>query len=79
MNEPKHYPKRPAWTCLDCGEPWPCQRARDRLTAETGGGTALAVLLSTYLGEFVRDLPGRTEGSFDRFLGWTRAQDPGLK
>ena len=76
MSQLEHYPRQPDWACLNCGEPWPCEPARDWLMAETGGGTALAVLMSTYLGDFVRDLPGRTAGSFDRFLGWTRVQGP---
>jgi len=67
-----HQPVRPGWTCEDCGRDWPCEAARSRLTAETGGGTRLAVLMWCYLEDFCGDDLGRSAGTFDRFVGWTR-------
>ena len=72
VSQPEHHPRRPEWTCADCGEVWPCASARDRLLAETGGGTALAILMWTYLEDFLREVVGQSAGVFDRFLGWTR-------
>ena len=76
MSEPEHHPQRPEWICRDCVESWPCKPARELLLAETGGGTTLAILMWTYLEDFVRDVGGPPTGAFDRFVGWTRTQDP---
>jgi hypothetical protein len=72
MGEPQHQPRRPEWTCEDCGELWPCEPARCRLRAETGGGTTLAVLMGAYLEDYLRDVLDGVAGAFDRFIGWTR-------
>lgn len=72
MGQPQHEARRPAWTCEDCGEAWPCESARDRLRAETGGGTRLAVLMWSYLESFFRDIMDSSTGAFERFVGWTR-------
>lgn len=73
MSEPQHQPARPEWTCEDCAEEWPCELARSRLRSETGGGVALAMLMVAYLEDFVRDVPSRATGEFDRFVNWTRS------
>jgi hypothetical protein len=71
--ENAHRPKRPQWDCEACGEVWPCPPAREVLALETGGGTALAVLMWTYLEEFALDSgSGPLAGAFDRFIAWTR-------
>jgi hypothetical protein len=43
------------------------------LTAETGGGTPLAVLMWYYLEDHCRDALDGSAGSFDRFIRWTVA------
>ncbi|MEU4429002.1 hypothetical protein AB0F81_51060 [Actinoplanes sp. NPDC024001] len=67
----EHTPDRPSWQCRACGLPWPCDPARERLTAELGR-VDLAVLMWDHLEEAARDMP-KTPASelFDRFLRWT--------
>jgi len=72
MGQAEHQPKRPEWTCEDCGLNWPCQPARDRLRSETGGGLALGMLMWSYFEDFFGDIKTRSDGAFDRFIGWTR-------
>ena len=70
-----HLPMRPKWDCDTCGQGWPCDPAREALAAETGGGTALAILMWTYLEDFALDTdPGcPLTGAFERFISWTRS------
>jgi hypothetical protein len=42
-----HRYERPGWLCIECGDPWPCQRARAAIVAEYGPGRPVAAL--TYL------------------------------
>lgn len=72
MSQPQHQPKRPEWTCEDCGQVWPCAPARSRLRSETGGGVALAMLMWGYFEDFFSDIMNRSDGAFERFIGWTR-------
>jgi hypothetical protein len=69
-----HQPARPTWDCSACGQEWPCDRAREELVQQTGGGTPLAIAAWGYLDDWVRD---RGEGpfleAFERFLHWTRS------
>jgi len=76
MGEPQHEARRPEWICRDCDQAWPCPQARDRLRAETGGGTPLAVLMWSYFDDFFRDIMDRRDGAFERFIGWTRPGGP---
>jgi hypothetical protein len=66
-----HTAARPSWNCAECGLPWPCAPARERLSAELGR-VDLAVLMWDHLEEAARDMP-RSPASdlFDRFLRWT--------
>jgi hypothetical protein len=68
-----HRAKRPEWICDCCGEPWPCEPARDYLLADTGGGTALALVCWAYFEDYVNDMGPRPLGeAYRRFLGWAR-------
>jgi hypothetical protein len=29
-----HLPRQPSWECADCGTPWPCDEARNRLNEQ---------------------------------------------
>jgi hypothetical protein len=73
VSQPQHEPARPAWTCEDCGEEWPCRQARSRLRAETGGGTELAMLMWEYFEAYFRDIMAQSNGAFERFIAWTRS------
>lgn len=76
-----HRYERPGWLCIECGDPWPCQRARAAIVAEYGPGRPVAAL--TYLASCMYDaiedsrhsggVPGLVpDGIWDRFLGWRR-------
>lgn len=66
-----HEPERPSWNCHICGRPWPCDPARERLTAKLGR-VDLAVLMWNHLEEAARDMPKAPASElFDRFLRWT--------
>jgi hypothetical protein len=70
-----HRPARPDWTCLDCGQQWPCSPARYLLAAHLQYDRAAAVVVARRLGRClvhaVYDQPGRSVGSlYDQFLHW---------
>ncbi|MBG0560162.1 hypothetical protein [Actinoplanes aureus] len=66
-----HVPDRPSWRCRACGDPWPCDPARERLAAELSR-VDLAVLMWDHLEEAARDMPKAPASElFDRFLRWT--------
>lgn len=69
-----HIPARPQWDCGHCGEPWPCDMARDRLAAEYRGyEPTLLMYLMAQLTDAIHDLalddikPGPLR---ERFLDW---------
>lgn len=67
-----HSASRPSWDCRACGQPWPCDPAREELIAQTPNVSALATAGWAYLDEFVRDQPtGPPAEAFDRFIRWT--------
>lgn len=70
--EPSHLPERPSWDCAACGQPWPCDAAR-----EEAASTLDAVLLPIYMSAQMYDAAGEIEAVqphelFDRFVAWTR-------
>lgn len=69
-----HGPLRPAWTCIGCGQPWPCHTRRAELLAEFDSApVTLALVLAGYLVEACEDLPYEPAGPlYDRFVGWMR-------
>lgn len=68
----QHLPRRPGWECLACGKDWPCDPAREELAQDTGGGTALSVLMWAHLEDYVVEAsPEKLPDAFERFLSWT--------
>lgn len=70
--ELEHTPHRPSWDCNACGEPWPCEPAREALAAaldEIDLAMYAWQRLEEAAGELV-DLPLRE--FFARFIKWTR-------
>ena len=72
----EHSAERPSWDCRVCGRPWPCNPARDAMTAEMDR-VSLAIFMWINLEDAVCDLllcpPMEL---FDRFIGWTYGQGP---
>lgn len=67
-----HAPYRPAWSCLACGEEWPCLTRRRQLCELFGGEPGgIARYLAAYLVDATADLGHlSTIEVRDRFLGW---------
>lgn len=70
----QHAPTHPDWLCRVCGADWPCEPARDALSAEYGPDrVALAVSMSVELhraANDLRDVPA--SALYQRFIAWTR-------
>lgn len=67
----EHAADRPSWHCRSCGEPWPCDPARERLAAGMGR-VSLSVYMWSSLEEAARDMPdGPPQELFERFIRWT--------
>ncbi len=67
-----HVAVRPSWDCVACDEPWPCDPAREALTAELSA-TSLRIHMWSRLEVAAGDLPTMPARElFDRFLRWTR-------
>lgn len=74
MDACQHQPNRPVWNCTECGKTWPCEAAREYLTATTGDSLQLAITMWTYFDEYAIDKgmsPIAT--AHQRFVGWTRS------
>lgn len=70
----EHVADRPSWHCRSCGKPWPCDEARENLTA-TMDSLSLAMFAWVLLEEAAGDLPRSASGElYERFLRWTRWQ-----
>ncbi len=68
----EHEPQKRSWDCACCGNSWPCDPAREHMTAYLGR-VALAVHMWERLEEAAGDL--RTlplSELFERFVSWTR-------
>lgn len=67
----EHIARRPDWTCVVDGQPYPCPVARQELAAERSP-TQLAVFMWAQLESAAHDLPNASLGEmFERFLKWT--------
>lgn len=70
----QHAPTHPDWLCGVCGTDWPCDPARDALSAEYGSDrVALSVGMSIELhraANDLRDVPA--SALYQRFIAWTR-------
>lgn len=66
-----HKEVRPVWTCVGCGEPYPCKQGRVQLIAAHGGYTRRLAERGVELMEqaIVDGLP--PEELFGRFVEWT--------
>ena len=72
MASEEHPAHRPDWDCEVCGQPWPCDRAREQLAAEMRG-TTLALNMQIYMVNALRENPSIPPTElFERFLSWTR-------
>lgn len=73
-----HVPRRPAWSCQGCGQPWPCATYRAAALAEEHGGAGthcLTARMGGHLAEAKWDLPDVPIAELEaRFLRWTRGQ-----
>jgi hypothetical protein len=70
-NTNRHDAGHPSWDCLACGQPWPCNMARDALKAVLDR-MQLAVYMWARFDEAVNELPPHLPSElFKRFLKWT--------
>jgi hypothetical protein len=70
--EGEHVAERPSWDCRACGNPWPCDPAREALVTEMDRVT-LAIYMWSNLEEAAMDMPrGPVSELFERFIRWTR-------
>jgi hypothetical protein len=69
----RHAEARPDWTCIGCGEPYPCEQGRTQLIAAYGGFTdALAVRGVELMEQAIVDLDEvPPDELWRRFLAWT--------
>ena len=74
-----HRPIRPSWTCVHCGDEWPCAPRRDELIDEAYGSRVhLALLMVRYFTDALDDHPDTPPGQlYTRFVGWVRRPNPG--
>jgi hypothetical protein len=67
----EHVERRPSWDCGACGKPWPCDPAREELTAELSP-TRLRIHVWMRLEVAAFDMPeGPVTELFERFIHWT--------
>jgi hypothetical protein len=67
----EHFAVRPSWDCGTCEKPWPCDPARERLSAEMDA-TQLRIFMWLNLEQAAEQLPGlAVDEAFHRFLAWT--------
>ena len=74
----EHLPKRPAWNCVDCGEPYPCARKREALAREYVGARSslifyLGAQFADALQELSRDADPVPAALYSRFFAWVPA------
>jgi hypothetical protein len=68
----EHKPVRPSWACDSCGEPWPCDPAREQLASELRG-SYLTLNMSIYMINAARENPLIPPSElYQRFLAWAR-------
>lgn len=72
--EPEHDPQRPSWDCAACGQPWPCDPARERVA--TSPPHVRLRLMVSYLLDASQDRPYEPAGDMvASFVGWLDARD----
>lgn len=69
-----HAPRRPAWMCIWCREPYPCPDGRVQLLAAQGGYTPELAVRAVELMELaIADLGEvPVDELYRRFLAWTK-------
>ena len=73
MSGDEHPPVIPSWDCGACGEPWPCDHAREQLAAEMRG-TDLVLYMAVTMVHAARDNTTIPPSElFERFLAWARS------
>lgn len=73
MSEVKHQYRRPAWVCLACDEPWPCEaRRRSFLATYATRKMQLRGVLGALLMDATIDMPTVPVGElYLRFVAWS--------
>ncbi len=69
-----HDYERPGWACGGCGQPWPCEQAKQRLRAQHPDPDELAQFMIGCWRTAIHDLKVflTPAGSlYHRFVGWT--------
>lgn len=68
-----HHPIRPIWTCVVCGDPWPCQLAREWML-RTYTLVPRSLTMASYFTQACEELTTLGVGEIHgRFLGWIRS------
>ncbi|GAA4682160.1 hypothetical protein Prum_053410 [Phytohabitans rumicis] len=72
VRDPLHAPGRPGWTCLACGDGWPCVQRKEQIRELTAGDQVLmSIYMRTYLGDACVDLSHlAVEQVKERLMGW---------
>lgn len=79
MVEARHYYRRPDWTCLACGEPWPCAERRAAFLERYNGRydrMRLRGILGALVHDARRDLALTREQLDARFVAWSHEPEP---
>jgi hypothetical protein len=78
MNVDGHGPRQPHWTCVRCGQDWPCPSWRAEIgRARRSGRLTLMIYLARIMLTAQRDLPHLTSPELvARFLEWVRVPPP---
>jgi hypothetical protein len=77
-----HNPMARKWTCLGCGEPWPCRTRQRQLRAQYAGApVSLALLLGAAMIEAAGEPDGELRHDpagalYTRFVGWLSVTRP---
>lgn len=67
----EHAPRRPDWSCLVDGLPWPCSDAREAMLLRFHP-VELGIYMTSELLEASRDLSGaEPRDLWERFIAWT--------
>jgi hypothetical protein len=74
MAELIHAALQPAWDCIGCGRPWPCDQAREELVGRFARRQhKLAIYMAERLGEAAAALYRvPPDELYERFIEWTR-------
>ena len=69
-----HLPRRPEWTCRECGDEWPCVHAMHDLEKEHGGSSpSLGMYLVDKWFDATVDMPAADHNElYRRIVAWPR-------